>query len=89
MKAMRSLREREIAKHQFLVEQARDRYGFTDADIKSGLDRIDKGELDDREMAEQLPFRVDGVEKLIAMNDEIKKQRTLLAELEGDGEVSS
>lgn len=78
---LKELRNREVFKNQKILSLVQKKYDFTDEDVLNYLDEIDQGKLNDKELAEKSPIKIDSIDKVLKMDDEIKKQQKLIEEL--------
>ncbi|MBS3117723.1 FecR domain-containing protein [Candidatus Woesearchaeota archaeon] len=72
---LKDLRKKEIQKHRTILNRAMKQYDLTEMDLDNYLDMIDRGELDDAELIEKSPVKLEAMNKIKKINDEIKKQQ--------------
>jgi hypothetical protein len=75
---LKNLRKKEIEKHSSIIDKLMEQYQLTEEDINNFLEQIDSGELNDAELIEKSPVKLDAMYKIKRINDEIKKQISLL-----------
>jgi len=78
---LKLLRSQKLAEQKTLLSIMESR-GIDEAKLQEYLDQIDAGELDDQAILDDAPFKSSALEKIKAINDEIKKTQQLLAEYE-------
>ncbi len=77
IEALRHLRSLEIEKHSIIKEQIKKAYRFSDEDIQKYLEDADNGLIDLRALAEQSPFKIGSVEKIVKITEKIKEIKSL------------
>lgn len=78
IESLKKLRLFEIAKHQKTVNFLKNKYGFTEEDIKTYLEEADRGERDINELKEKSPVQIGSLEKLIDITEKIKELNSSL-----------
>ena len=56
-------------------------YKLSDEDVARKLDQIDQGLLDDQQLAEKTPLKLDSLDKVLAIDYEIKQQMAAIEAL--------
>lgn len=82
LKHIRMLREREIEKKRFLVNIAQKTHDFTDDDIKQGLEKADRGEVDLDEMENKAPVKMETIRKVRRMTEEVIRTNRMIEKVE-------
>jgi len=75
---LKEIRVREINKHEFLIEQAKRKYGFSDNDINDYLNQVDNGEADLDEAISQVPIKTESISKIKKITEEIANLNLIL-----------
>ena len=71
MITIKELRERELRKHQFLVEKAQEKYGVTDGQVEEFLVQLDLGKVNLDELESQIPVELKSLTKLRSMTERV------------------
>jgi len=75
------LRKKIINKHSAVLQRLMSQFELTEKDIDNGLDMIDRGEIDDNELMNKSPIKVEAMNKVKAINDNIKEQMRFIDKL--------
>ena len=78
---LKDIREDEIQKHPTAYKIVKSSYDLTETDVEQYLKDIDAGEVDDRKLAEASPIPIKSIDKMLALNDQIKKQQEAIETL--------
>lgn len=78
---MKSIRQYEIRKKPVIYDAVKKAAKLDDAGINSQLERIDSGELDERELVKKSPVSVKPLERAVEMTQKIKKQISAIQEI--------
>jgi hypothetical protein len=73
LKHLKKLRQEEIDKHPTTYNMIKKSKGWTDADVKRYIDRLDNGEFDEDSLKEKTVLPMKSVEKFAELTKEIKK----------------
>ena len=76
---LKELRWYIIKKYDLIYSQVKSRYDLTDQDVEDYLNKIDRGEIDDRDLLAKSPFEIKPAQRLIALNDKIKEQMNAIS----------
>lgn len=82
LERLKGLREKMIDRRRGAIENAMEKYGKSEGELRAYLDKIDSGEVDDKELLGKSPIKLPEFERLIKLNSEIKDQMRLIAQLE-------
>jgi hypothetical protein len=82
LEEIKKLRENIFDDNRALIDKAMQKYQVTESQLRDYLDKIDAGEIDDAALMEKSPVKVPAMEQLKKINDEVKKQLSLINSLE-------
>ncbi|MFH1364969.1 MAG: hypothetical protein ABIH28_00075 [archaeon] len=73
IKSLKKLRLLEIAKHQKTFDFLKKKYDFTDEDVSSYLEKVDKGEVSLEDLRDKSPIEIGAISKIIEITEKIKE----------------
>ena len=82
LERLKLLREKIIEDNRDLIEKAIKIYGTDEVELRTYLERIDSGELDDDALIEKSPIKPPVMYRFKKVNDEIRKEQELIKLLE-------
>ncbi|MBW3013923.1 FecR domain-containing protein [Candidatus Woesearchaeota archaeon] len=82
LKHIKMLREREIEKKRFMLNIAQKTRGFTEEDMRDGIVKADRGELDLDELEDRAPVKMEAIRKVRAMTEEVIKINRMMQKVE-------
>lgn len=80
LKELEYLREREIEKKPFLKSMVKWKTGFSDEELQTYLQDIDDEKLNVDELAEQVPFKIESIDKIVDITKDIQDLKRRIRE---------
>lgn len=73
VETLKGMRWDEVNKNKWVYEMAKKRFNFDDAMVQKFFDETDKGEVNEDEILNKVPIKVEGFLKIIAINKKIRE----------------
>ena len=77
-----------IKEHEFMLSTLKKTYDVDENKLENYLERIDNGELNDRELINKSPIKLNAFDEFLKLNDEIKKTKILIEKFEYKNETN-